>query len=51
MLTEEHSETDPSVGLTDTGELYRPIIMIDLSMRARRRAAAYYEQAAAAGHV
>ena len=47
MLTEEHSETDSSVGLTDPGELYRPIIMIDLSMRARQRAAAYYLKAAA----
>jgi TPR repeat protein len=51
MLTEEHSETDSSVDLTDPGELYRPIIMIDLSMRARQRAAAYCQQAAAAGHV
>ena len=47
MLTEEHSETDSSVDLTDPGELYRPIIMIDLSMHARQRAAAYYQPAAA----
>ena len=35
MLTEEHNETDSSADLTDRGELYRPIIIIDLSMRVR----------------
>ena len=47
MLTEEHSETDSLVDVTDLGKLYCPIIIIDLSMRARQRAAAYYQQAAA----
>ena len=47
MLSEEHSEADSSVDLIDPGELYRPIIIIDLSMRASQRAAAYYQQAAA----
>ena len=45
MLTEEHSETDSSVDLTDPGELYCPIIIIDLSMRARQRAAAGHVRA------
>ena len=39
MITEDHDLTNSSPKLTDPGEVLRQIIMIDLAMRSRRRAA------------
>jgi hypothetical protein len=41
MITENYDLTNSSLELTDE-EVFRPIIMIDLAMRSRQRAAEYY---------
>ena len=50
MITEDYDLTNSSLELTDPGEVFRPIIMIDLAMRSRQRAAECYQTAAATGH-
>jgi hypothetical protein len=50
MITEDYDLTNSSLELTDPGEVFRPIIIIDFAMRSRQRAAGYYQTAAGAGH-